>query len=131
MTTKAPPTDVMTALGTVHDRISALASVLKELVVAECLQTTTLALSADGIATFDWSGGFASVAVTNTSAAAVTVTTDTPAAAAPTTGTGVGLCPPGKGTVYNMTGHTVTLYGTPGDRVTLSVFARPQPPAWG
>jgi hypothetical protein len=125
------PHEVMTAIGTVHDRVAALTAVLRDMVTHETLTTTTLAFGADGTAVFDWSAGFASVAVTNTSAQDVTLTAATVQDGAPLTGSGVALVPAGKGATYNLAGHALTLYGNPGDRVTLSVFSRPQPPAWG
>lgn len=132
MTTKQPSTqDVMTGLGSVHDRLSALAAAIKELVIAECLTTTTLQFGGGGYVEYDYPGGFASLAVLNTSTMLVTVSASTPQDVAPLTGVGVGLCPPSKGTVHNISAHSVTLYGNPGDRVTLSVFSRPQPPAYG
>lgn len=130
MTTKAP-TEVMTALGSVHDRVSALAAAIRELVIAECLHTTTLIINSRGYAEFDYTAGFASVAVTNLSADNVTITTSTPADAAPTRGTGVAIIPANRGAVYNLASHSLTVYGTPGDAVVLSIFSRPQPPAWG
>ena len=122
---------ILTALGGVSERVTALAAAIKDLVIAECLTTVTLAIGPGGFAEFDYSVPFASVALTNTSAAPVTLTTATPADAAPVTGTGVMLVPAGKGATYNVHSHSLTLYGTPGDRVTLSVFSRPQAPAWG
>lgn len=130
MTTKQP-SDVMTALGTVNDRVSALAAAIKELVISECLTTTTLVISPAGFAEFDWSAGFASVALTNLSADPVTITTSTPADAAPLTGNGVARVLANSGAVHNLASHSLTIYGTPGDAVTVSVFSRPQPPAWG
>jgi len=123
--------DVMTAIGTVHDRVSALAAALKELVIAECLHTATLLIGSGGYAEYDWTSGFASVALTNLSTETVTVTTATPADTAPLQGPGVVLVPAGKGAVYNIASHSLTIYGNPGDQVVVSVFSRPQPPAWG
>lgn len=131
MATRHHSDEVMTSLGTMHDRLSTLTTVLRDMVVHECLTTVTLAFDTEGVATFDWSAGFASVAITNTSAQSVTVTAATPTDTAPLTGSGVALVPAGKGATYNLAGHALTLYGTAGDRVTLSVFSRPQPPAWG
>ncbi|MFE7413132.1 hypothetical protein [Streptomyces laurentii] len=125
------PDPVLTAVGAVSDRVSALAAALKEMVIAECLTTTTLQLNSQGYADFGWPVTFASVAVTNLSAQPVTLTTATPAEAAPVTGTGVAVVPAGSGATYNLAGHSLTVYGTPGDRVTLSVFSRPSAPAWG
>jgi hypothetical protein len=125
------PDPVLTAVGAVSDRVAALAAAIKELVIAECLTTATLKFDARGIAEFGWPVPFASVAVTNLSAQPVTVTTQTPSDTAPVTGQGVAVVPANSGTSYNMAGCSLTLYGNPGDRVTMSVFTRPSTPAWG
>jgi hypothetical protein len=125
------PDPVLTAVGAVSDRVSALAAALKDMVIAECLVTTTLQIGPQGYGVFDWPVTFASIAVTNTSAQPVTVTTATPADTAPVTGVGVALVPANKGATYNLAGHCLTVYGNAGDRVTLSVFSRPSAPAWG
>lgn len=125
------PDEVMTAIGGVHDRVTALAAALKEMVISECLTTATLVIGASGHAEFDWTSGFASVALTNLSADPITITTATLADVAPTTGQGVAVVLPKSGASHNLAGHSLTVYGTAGDVVTLSVFSRPQPPAWG
>lgn len=126
-----PDPAVLTAVGHVSDRVSALAAAIKELVIAECLVTCTLQISPQGFAQFDWPVSFASVAVTNLSAQPVTITTASPSDAAPMTGVGVAVVPATHGATHNLAGHCLTVYGTPGDRVTVSVFSRPSAPAWG
>ncbi|MGW5978765.1 hypothetical protein ACWFMH_19635 [Bacillus altitudinis] len=121
----------MTALGAVSDKVSALAAAIKEMVVAECLTTQTLQISPAGFAEFSYPVPFASVAVTNLSAQPLTVTTQTPAETAPVTGTGVAVVPANSGAAHNLAGRSLTVYGTAGDRVTLSIFTRPTAPAWG
>jgi hypothetical protein len=124
-------TDVMTAIGAVSDRVSALAAAIKEMVVAECLHTATVIIGGAGYVEYDYPATFASVALTNCSEDTITATTATPADTAPVRGTGVVIVPAGKGAVYNLSSHSLTLYGTPGGQVVVSVFSRPQPPAWG
>lgn len=131
MATKQQPTEVMTALGGIHDRVSALAAALKELVIAECLTTVTLAIGPAGYAEFDYPVPFASVAITNAGTTTMTAVGATVTDTAPTVGTGVALVAAGKGAVHNISSRVLTIYGTAGDHLTLSVFARPQPPAWG
>jgi hypothetical protein len=121
----------MTALGAVNDRVTALATAIKDLVIAECLHTATVIIGARGYVEYDYPAGFASVALTNLSADTITATTATPSDAAPTRGTGVVLVPATRGAVYNLSSHSLTIYGTAGDAVVISVFSRPQPPAWG
>lgn len=123
--------DVMRGLGTIDSRIGQLAHALKDLVTCETLATETRTFDANGQTTASWNFAFAAVAVTNLSAQKVTITNMGPQGAAPTLGPGVALVAAGKGATYNLAGTMLTLYGNPGDQVTVSVFARPQPPAWG
>jgi hypothetical protein len=37
----------------------------------------------------------------------------------------------GKSAVHNLSGHALSIYGTPGASVVVQVYAKPQPPAWG
>lgn len=124
-------TEVMQGIGHLNARVNVLAAAIKDLVIAETLATETFVLDVNGQATRQFAFAYAAVAVTSLSTQVVTVSSSPPQGTAPGSGPGVALVPPNKGAVHCMSGHVVTLYGNPGDRVTLSVFARPQPPAWG
>jgi hypothetical protein len=123
--------EVARGISSLDSRLNQLAHALKDLITCETLATETRTFDANGITTFGWNFAFASVAVTSQSAQKVTITNMGPASAAPTSGPGVALLAPNKGATYNLAGTMLTLYGNPGDQVTVSVFARPQPPAWG
>lgn len=74
---------------------------------------------------------YASVAVNVVGTGVVTVTNATNGQV-PSSGPGVAKQGPGKGGVFNLSGHSISVYGTvPGDSVTLQFFTRPQPPTWG
>lgn len=53
-------------------------------------------------------------------------------ATAPTQGPGVAVIPANKGSVVNLRGNSLTIWGgNPGDQVTVQAFTQPQPAAWG
>lgn len=122
---------MVASIGHLDARVSQLAGALRDLIVCETLATETRVLDATGQTFYNVNFTFASVAVTNLSSQKVTVTNMGPRDVAPTSGPGVGLVPAGKGATYNLAGSMLTFYGNPGDTITFSVFARPQPPAWG
>ncbi len=70
---------------------------------------------------------YAAVLVVSASALPVTVTNAAPAASAPTQGRGVAIVDPFGTAVLNAAGRDLTLYGNPGDAVTLVVTAQSQP----
>lgn len=111
-------------------RLTSVVSDLHGLVINECLLTETLILDASGVASRDWSVPYGSVAVHNAGADPLTLVNGPAAGAAPVAGVGVVVVPSGAGVTANMTGRMLTLYGTAGAGVILSVFTRPQPPAF-
>lgn len=111
-------------------RLTTVVSDLHGLVINECLTTETLILDASGIASRDWSVPYGSVAVHNAGVDPLTIVNGPPAGAAPVAGVGVVVVPSGAGVTANMSGRMLTLYGTAGAGVILSVFTRPQPPAF-
>lgn len=74
-----------------------------------------------------------SVAVANHSTAnAVFVQGASPSGTtAPANGTGVHQVSKSCAAVINLTGHVVTFYGTPGDTISVQIFTKGQPPAYG
>lgn len=111
-------------------RLTSAIADLHGLVVNDCLGTETTALNAAGVASRDWVVPFGSIAVHNGGAGPLTISTAPLAETAPLTGTGVVVIPSGAAAVVNLAGRTLTLYGTAGARVVLSVFTKAQPPAW-
>lgn len=111
-------------------RLTSVVSDLHGLVVNECLVTETLILNATGQAARDWTVPYGSVAVHNAGADPLTVVNGTLAASAPSSGVGVVIIPSGAGVTANMAGRSLSLYGTPGAAIILSVFTRPQPPVY-
>lgn len=106
--------------------VAKLSSQLTNSILASELVT----LDANGLATREYGAAFGSLAVASFGGALV-VAAGSPGASAPGSGTAVSLVGAGMARVINMTGHALTLYGTPGTQVTLEVFTYPQPPAYG
>lgn len=109
--------------------LSSIVSELRGMTVNDVLDAELVVLDASGIWSRDWSVPFAAVAVANGGPALV-LASDPPQQSAPT---GPGSHPVGAGAavVVNITGRTLTLYGTAGTIVGLQVFTRPQPPSFG
>jgi hypothetical protein len=100
-------------------------------IVNNVLLSTLATFDAEGRIAFDWHAPYGSVAVAAHGAGNVTVTNAGPAASAPTGGRGVHLVKGAHAAVINLLGTTLTLYGTAGEQVSLQVFTKPQPPAYG
>lgn len=111
-------------------RLTSAVSDLHGLVVNECLVTETLILDASGTAFRDWSVPYGSVAVHNAGADPLTIVNGTPAGSPPRSGVGVVVIPSGAAVTANMAGRALSLYGTAGAAIILSVFTRPQPPVY-
>lgn len=113
-------------------RLTEAVAELHGLVINDCLATETLIFPATGVIARDWTVPYGSVAVHNGSGTSqkVTVTNQGHGDRAPVSGLGVVPVPAGAAVTANLSGRTLTLYGTPGERVVLSVFTKSQPPAW-
>lgn len=111
-------------------RITAAIADLHGLVINDCLSTETLILDGSGTAQRNWTVPYGSISAHNGGAGPLTLTTAPAAATAPSSGLGVAVLPSGAAGTVNMAGRSLTLYGTAGARVVLSVFTRSQPPAW-
>lgn len=95
------------------------------------LAVETWVIPANGVLTRDWATPYASVTVANQGAQPMTVVSGTPGDVAPVNGPGAAVVMAGKAAAWNLAGYTLTIYGTAGDRVTLSVSTAEQPPAFG
>lgn len=96
------------------------------------VQTVVIPAGLDGVE-IDWHVPFASIAVNVVGTSGVTVNAGTKSTStALTNGPGVAVVSPNKGGVFNLRGHSVTVWGgTAGDSVTVQAFTHPQPPTWG
>lgn len=127
------------AAGGMHDKLDLITGLLDDLREAlgqtlgcHTLACETLQIGAAGCTGRQFHRPYAAVAVNSQSAQPVTITSSTNATgSAPTAGPGVAILKAGGSGVFNLSGRVVTVFGTPGDYVTVQVFERPQPPAWG
>lgn len=108
-------------------RLTELATVLRGLTLNEVLRSELVLIPPGGVVERNVSSTYASVGAWALDGD-VTVTSAAPAAAAPLEGIGVILVPNGAAVVWPLTGTTVTVYGTPGQRVLLTLWAKPQCP---
>jgi hypothetical protein len=116
---------IATALNDLH------ATARAQLGAQAVLACESWAFDTNGLISRWWHVPFRCVAVSSLSTMSVTVTSSTPGESAPTSGPGMAVIAAGKSAVCNIAGRALTLYGNPGDIVTLQVFASTQPPAWG
>lgn len=105
-------------------------------VVNHILWSGTIELNGDG----QWSSEtsrlhfrmpYAAVQVRNIGNNLITFTNSPLANAAPTSGAGVHLVSGRTGPTIGLVGTIATIYGSPGERVSLTFFARPQNPTAG
>lgn len=95
------------------------------------VQTVLIPAGLDGVEV-DWHVPFAAVAVNVVGTSGITINAGTKNTSAVTSGAGVAVLPANKGGVFNLRGHSLTVWGgTAGDAVTLQAFTHPQPPSWG
>jgi len=123
--------EILTALQQAANTQTETAATLRGLSTNNVLHTALVQLDADGTAELRSSVPAGSIAVANHSTHDVTVSAAPKGAGAPTVGHGVHRVGAGKAAVVNLTGTVLTLYGTAGDAVSVQVFSKAQPPAFG
>lgn len=120
---------VLDALTALKSELTTMATAFREVQYSRVLETASFKFNASGVISRDYPVPYAAVTIVSQSGSTVTAANQTPAAAAPTEGQGVAKVGPyGVGT-YNLAGRSLTLYGTPGDYVTITVYVRAQTPA--
>lgn len=102
-------------------------------IINDVLLTELIKLDGDGMATREFGTAMGSVAVANHSDANSVIVGGTGAVSydPPDSGPGIALVRASKAQTLNLTGHVLTLWGTAGQLVTVQVFTKPQPPAFG
>jgi hypothetical protein len=93
------------------------------------LACETWTFPASGIIERSWHVPYASVSISTQSVEPITATSS-PAVTANPPSSGPGVAVVTGSAVVNLVGHTLTLYGNPGDSVRIEVFGATQPPAW-
>lgn len=119
--------EVRAAMEAQSTRLTEMVVVLRGLSLNEVLRSELLILDDTGIAERNTSVAYASVGVWALDGD-VTVTSSARAAAAPASGIGVIPVPAAAAIVWPLTGTTLTVYGTAGDRVLVTLWSKPQCP---
>lgn len=117
---------MLDALGALNVRIGDLGTLLDEL-APRVISTETVVLDANGTATRQYRVPFRSLGVDYFGATTLTVAAAPLAQFAPGPGPGVGKVGPGGFAVLNFRAYEWTVYGNPGELVTITAYARPQP----
>lgn len=108
-------------------RQTGLLAELKGLSLNDVIQSGTMLLDADGRAHVNTSTAYASVGAW-AYGAQVTLTNATPEATRPPYGRGVIHVPAGSSVVWPLVGADLTVHGTPGGLVLVTLWSKPQPP---
>lgn len=101
---------------------------LRGLILNSVLRDELVVIPAAGFVERSCSAPFASVGIGNYGANTMTVAPDAGSQLAPTFGRGVKRIPAGGALVWALTGTVVTVWGTAGDVVLLTLWATPQAP---
>lgn len=109
-------------------RLTELAAEIRGLALNNVLLSELITIPATGITSRDTSTTYASVGVWAYGTDQVTVDSGPVAAAAPDAGIGVLIVPSKAGVVWPLVGTTLSIYGTPGDKLLLALWSKPQCP---
>lgn len=109
-------------------RLTELASEIRGLSLNNVLLSELITIPASGICRRDTSTTYASVGAWALTSQ-VTLDSGPEQAAAPTRGIGVLVIPGKVGIVWPLVGTTLSIYGTPGDRVLVALWSKPQCPS--
>lgn len=119
-------------LAMLDGRFTDLVAGIRGLAVNNVLLSETVVFPASGIVSKEFDAPYASVALANHSPGTVVVFDASGARdAAPVEGRGVHRVGPGRGAVFNVTGHVLTLYGAAGEQASIQVFDRASVPGFG
>jgi|GEM_PF-4267280 len=106
----------------------AMATAFRELRRSKVIESASFKFNANGVIERNYPLPYNSVMIVSQSSAKV-VAANQPNGVAPTEGNGTGIVGPYGFGVYNIAGRSLTLYGNPGDYVTIIVDACAQQPA--
>lgn len=123
--------DFLAFLESIDGKFTQLIGALRGMAVNDVLATELVVFDAAGQWTKSWSVPYGSVSLANHGTGTVTIASGGPQSSAPTSGVGVHLVGANAGDVVNMTGHDLTLYGIAGEKASVSVFTKTQPPDFG
>ncbi|HEV2347595.1 MAG TPA: hypothetical protein VGS97_26120 [Actinocrinis sp.] len=120
---------LLDVLHQVQLQLGTTATAFRELRHTKVLETASFKFNTAGVISRDYPVPYSAVTIVSQSSAKLTAANQPNAGAAPSEGQGTAIVGPyGSGT-YNLAGRSLTLYGNPGDYVTITVYACPQTPA--
>lgn len=126
------PRNQETALAATHERLVTVIGDLSGALVKmapRVIGVQTVVLDALGTASGQYRLPYQSLFIDSFSASTLTVASMPLQSAAPNAGPGVALVRPGGAAVVNLRSYLWSVYGgTPGERVTITAYANPQPP---
>ncbi|MGI8685130.1 MAG: hypothetical protein ACR2MO_08610 [Acidimicrobiales bacterium] len=124
--------DLITTMQLIEGRMTELAATFRGLTLNDVLLVETAVFDADGVVSRTFTVPYGAVAVANLGTAMITLTSSSVAGAdPPTSGRGLITVTAGTAQVIDLSGRELTIHGIVGEKVTLSVFSRPQPPSFG
>lgn len=121
--------EIAQLLADVKNQLTLTATAFRELRYSRVLDSGTRMFNSAGVIELSYyKVPFQSVMVQSNSGQK-TIVHNQPRTQIPTEGNGVAIVGPYQMGVYNIAGSALTFYGNPGDTITYTVFAQPQPPA--
>jgi hypothetical protein len=115
-------------VGALEAQSGAMATAFRELRRSKVIDSASFKFNANGVISRDYPIPYNSVTIVSQSSAQV-IAANQPPGTQPTEGNGAVIVGPYGFGVYNIAGHSLTLYGNPGDYVTILVDACAQQPA--
>lgn len=128
---RANVSDVAAILAMMDGHYAQLLQHLHDLHWNDVLVSETATLDASGQYSRTFQVPFAAVAVVNLGSTPITIAAATPQGSAPSGGAGVHVLGAGKGASYALRDTALTIYGSPGQQVSVQVFTKPQPVNFG
>jgi hypothetical protein len=119
--------ELIEAIGSLHTVMGDMSGLLARMIPAVIAQKT-ITLDATGTASEQFRVPFASVGIDYFGTALLTVAAHPLQQAAPGPGVGIAKVGPGGFAVVNFRANVLSFYGNPGDQITFSAMAQPQPP---
>ncbi|MGH3414884.1 MAG: hypothetical protein ACRDVE_18010 [Actinocrinis sp.] len=112
----------------IETQLETAAVAFRELRHPKVLESGTFRFNAAGVIARDYQVPYSAVVIVSQSGGKITAANQPNAGVAPSEGQGTAIIGPYGAGTYNLTGRSLTLYGTAGDFVTLTTFVTPQPP---
>jgi hypothetical protein len=123
--------ETLQAMRELRESTAELAAKLGGVLVNQVLDVRTMTFPTEGVLTLDYHVTTGSVFLENLGIGDVTLVGGPASDRAPGDGVGSAVVPAGAFQVVNIANRYLTFYGTAGSRISVQVFAKPQPPTAG